>query len=232
MASNVEQVGSNDPSEGGGPSSTSTRIPIDGLSDGSDPPATLQSSTRPDVGSKLGSLKRIKTLRIGAGIRSDIRSRIPYYSSDWTDAWNYRVVPATTLIFFAKCDFSFIERPRSHGPFQCSSGNCLLSGPHRDYWKVWGYGSFTFFCNGRRGLLGLWRTAIVHSRRYGHVQLSQAPLSLKHSPPVAGPITVFNKTIYDILANTSDAPDYLQFMGWVYLWGAIFHWISALLNCR
>ena len=71
----------------------------------------------------------------------------------------------------------------------------------------------------------------MHSRCYGYVQLSQALLNLRHSPTVAGPITVFNKTIYDILANTSDAPDYLQFMGWVYLWGAIFHWISALLNC-
>jgi hypothetical protein len=32
----------------------------------------------------------------------DIRARAPWYISDWTDAWNYRVVPATALIFFAK----------------------------------------------------------------------------------------------------------------------------------
>lgn len=51
-------------------------------------------------------------------------------------------------------------------------------------------------------------------------------------PPVTGPITVLNKTIYDILDQASDAPDYLQFMGWVYLWGAVFHWVSALLNCK
>ena len=40
--------------------------------------------------------------RFGAGIVQDIRARMPWYLSDWTDAWNYRVVPATTLIFFAK----------------------------------------------------------------------------------------------------------------------------------
>ncbi|SRR6266550_3990775 len=38
---------------------------------------------------------------LGVGIRRDIRARAPYYVSDWTDAWNYRVVPATALIFFA-----------------------------------------------------------------------------------------------------------------------------------
>ncbi|KAG1749357.1 HCO3 transporter family-domain-containing protein [Suillus lakei] len=39
--------------------------------------------------------------KLGAGIISDVRSRSPWYLSDWTDAWNYRVVPATALIFFA-----------------------------------------------------------------------------------------------------------------------------------
>jgi hypothetical protein len=40
--------------------------------------------------------------RLGAGIIGDIRARGPWYVSDWTDAWNYRVIPATALIFFAK----------------------------------------------------------------------------------------------------------------------------------
>jgi hypothetical protein len=40
--------------------------------------------------------------RLGSGIWLDIRARAPWYISDWTDAWNYRVVPATALIFFAK----------------------------------------------------------------------------------------------------------------------------------
>lgn len=40
--------------------------------------------------------------RLGAGIINDVESRLPWYKSDWIDAWNYRVVPATALIFFAK----------------------------------------------------------------------------------------------------------------------------------
>jgi hypothetical protein len=32
---------------------------------------------------------------IGKGMRNDIRARAPWYFSDWTDAWNYRVIPAT-----------------------------------------------------------------------------------------------------------------------------------------
>ncbi|RDX46551.1 anion exchanging protein [Lentinus brumalis] len=47
---------------------------------------------------------------------------------------------------------------------------------------------------------------------------------------VTGPITVLNKTIFDIIERQPDAPDYLQFVGWVYLWGAILHWITAALN--
>ena len=32
----------------------------------------------------------------------DVRRRLPYYISDWTDAWDYRVVPATVYMYFAK----------------------------------------------------------------------------------------------------------------------------------
>ncbi|KAH3686290.1 hypothetical protein WICPIJ_002739 [Wickerhamomyces pijperi] len=34
------------------------------------------------------------------GIVSDLQDRLPYYVSDWTDGWNYRVIPATILTFF------------------------------------------------------------------------------------------------------------------------------------
>lgn len=40
---------------------------------------------------------------LGSGIVLDVRARAPHFISDWTDAWNYRVIPATALIFFAKC---------------------------------------------------------------------------------------------------------------------------------
>lgn len=32
----------------------------------------------------------------------DVKRRAPYYLSDWTDAWDYRVVPATVYMYFAK----------------------------------------------------------------------------------------------------------------------------------
>ncbi|KAK9458162.1 HCO3 transporter family-domain-containing protein [Dipodascopsis uninucleata] len=36
------------------------------------------------------------------GIRNDIKKRLPYYLADWTtDAWNYRIVPATVYMYFA-----------------------------------------------------------------------------------------------------------------------------------
>lgn len=36
----------------------------------------------------------------GKGMWHDVRNRTPYYMSDWTDAWNYRVVPATWVRAF------------------------------------------------------------------------------------------------------------------------------------
>ncbi|GME24005.1 hypothetical protein GTA08_BOTSDO13907 [Neofusicoccum parvum] len=35
------------------------------------------------------------------GMVHDIRRRAPFYVSDWTDAWDYRVVPATIYMYFA-----------------------------------------------------------------------------------------------------------------------------------
>lgn len=40
---------------------------------------------------------------------NDVRRRAPFYASDWRDAWDYRVVPATVYMYFAKYVFlSFI----------------------------------------------------------------------------------------------------------------------------
>ena len=39
---------------------------------------------------------------LGMGIILDFRARAPWYWSDWVDSWNYRIIPATALIFFAK----------------------------------------------------------------------------------------------------------------------------------
>lgn len=36
------------------------------------------------------------------GMVNDVRRRAPYYGSDWVDAWDYRVVPATVYMYFAK----------------------------------------------------------------------------------------------------------------------------------
>lgn len=36
------------------------------------------------------------------GMVKDVKRRAPLYWSDWQDAWDYRVVPATLYMFFAK----------------------------------------------------------------------------------------------------------------------------------
>ena len=41
-------------------------------------------------------------IRFFRGMMNDIKRRAPYYWSDWTDAWDYRIVPATVYMYFAK----------------------------------------------------------------------------------------------------------------------------------
>lgn len=41
-------------------------------------------------------------IRLFQGMITDIRRRAPFYWSDWKDAWDYRVVPATVYMYFAK----------------------------------------------------------------------------------------------------------------------------------
>lgn len=40
-------------------------------------------------------------IRLFRGMINDVRRRAPYYWSDWVDAWDYRVVPATVYMYFA-----------------------------------------------------------------------------------------------------------------------------------
>jgi boron transporter len=41
-------------------------------------------------------------IRLFRGMINDVRRRAPFYGSDWLDAWDYRVVPATVYMYFAK----------------------------------------------------------------------------------------------------------------------------------
>ena len=57
-------------------------------------------------------------VRLFRGVIGDVKRRAPYYWSDWKDAWDYRVVPATTYMYFAKYE--------SNIPF---TTHCLLTRP-------------------------------------------------------------------------------------------------------
>ncbi|VDC04592.1 unnamed protein product [Peniophora sp. CBMAI 1063] len=139
-------------------------------------------------------LRRLKPAR---GIYRDIRARLPYYWSDWKHGWNYRVLPATALIFFANVlpgiafSLDLIETTNQYGVAEV--------------------------------LLSSFMAAFIFS------VFGAQPLCIAG---VTGPITVFNKTIFEIIVTGSakNPPNYLHFMGWVYLWSAILHWITAVLN--
>lgn len=43
-------------------------------------------------------------IRLFHGMIHDLKRRAPYYWSDWADAWDYRIVPGTVYMYFAKYD--------------------------------------------------------------------------------------------------------------------------------
>ncbi|WWD08459.1 hypothetical protein V865_006571 [Kwoniella europaea PYCC6329] len=159
------------------------------------PYRTTSHAPREDDDEKGKRKRKWWRVRLGYGMYNDIRNRIPWYISDWTDAWNYRVIPSTWFIFFANVlpglafSLDLIETTGQYGVQEV--------------------------------LLSSFMAAFVASFLGGQ------PLLISG---VTGPITVFNKTIYDIFENKQNGPNYLHFIGWTYLWAAIFHWVAAVMN--
>lgn len=54
------------------------------------------------TGASSARTSRWWRVRLFRGMIKDIKRRAPFYWSDWTDAWDYRVIPATVYMYFAK----------------------------------------------------------------------------------------------------------------------------------
>ncbi|KAF2268935.1 hypothetical protein CC78DRAFT_529569 [Lojkania enalia] len=129
-----------------------------------------------------------------SGMINDVRRRAPYFWSDWKDAWDYRVVPATVYMYFANIlpalAFSldmFANTDESFGVNEVLLASVLA--------------------------------AVVFS------VCAAQPLVIVG---VTGPITVFNYTVYDIIAPRGT--NYFAFMCWIGLWSLVMHWILAITN--
>ena len=48
--------------------------------------------------------KRWWKIRLFRGMINDVKRRAPLYWSDWSDAFDYRCIPATVYMYFAKYD--------------------------------------------------------------------------------------------------------------------------------
>ncbi|KAH8978463.1 HCO3 transporter family-domain-containing protein [Lactarius akahatsu] len=178
------------------PTILSTTAPSSRGGGGEEKSATNSSASA--TASRTAIVSRLRTwlpVNVGAGIVRDIRARAPWYWSDWTDAWNYRVLPATTLILFAN----------------------VLPGI--------AFSLHLTVVTGQYGVSEVLLSSFMASFVFS--VFGAQPLCIAG---VTGPISVLNQTIFKILEGRTDSPDYLHFIGWVYLWGAIFHWITAALN--
>ncbi|KAF5021154.1 hypothetical protein F66182_6800 [Fusarium sp. NRRL 66182] len=150
------------------------------------------------------------------GMANDIRRRVPYYMSDWTDAWDYRVVPATVYMYFAK---------RKHG---AGMNPWLILSPPSSILPALAFSLDMFQKTGssygvNEVLLASVLGAVVFAL------FAAQPLVIVG---VTGPITVFNysslSTVYDIMKPTG--VNYIGFMCWIGIWSLILHWILAVTN--
>ncbi|PSS00762.1 HCO3 transporter family-domain-containing protein [Coniella lustricola] len=144
-----------------------------------------------DAGSSTEKWWQVHLFR---GMVNDLRRRAPFYMSDWVDAWDYRVVPATVYMYFANIlpalAFSLDMFTRTHSNYGVNE--------------------------------------VLLSSVLASVVFSLAACQPLVIVGVTGPITVFNYTVYDIMAPTG--VNYLGFMTWIGLWALVMHWILAVTN--
>ncbi|KAA8572510.1 hypothetical protein EYC84_003125 [Monilinia fructicola] len=58
-------------------------------------------ATNTNTSTKSRHVPKWYKIRLFRGMVNDVKRRAPFYWSDWTDAWDYRVVPATIYMYFA-----------------------------------------------------------------------------------------------------------------------------------
>ncbi|RAL67536.1 hypothetical protein DID88_008291 [Monilinia fructigena] len=58
-------------------------------------------ATNTNTSTKSRHVPKWYKIRLFRGMVDDVKRRAPFYLSDWTDAWDYRVVPATIYMYFA-----------------------------------------------------------------------------------------------------------------------------------
>ncbi|UKZ57697.1 hypothetical protein TrVGV298_011557 [Trichoderma virens] len=90
---------------------------------GQEPPVTTTTPTTRDDRASISTSKRRHeawwSIHPFRGMVNDVRRRAPYYASDWLDAWDYRVVPATIFIILPALAFSldmFQNTGSNYGP--------------------------------------------------------------------------------------------------------------------
>ena len=91
------------------PSSRRNRLAIDA----EDPVAFSRVGTNHSDyhGSSTSTPAKWWKVHLFRGMIQDIKRRAPYYWSDWTDAWDYRVVPATVYILQSKSGMINMTEP-------------------------------------------------------------------------------------------------------------------------
>jgi hypothetical protein len=85
------------------------------------------------------------------GMRNDIRARVPWYWSDWADAWNYRVIPATWVSSLARAGRWKLKSHSVHLLRECLPRDRFLARPHCNRSRIRETDSLLMSCAGNDG---------------------------------------------------------------------------------
>ncbi|KAI9646674.1 hypothetical protein NHQ30_004671 [Ciborinia camelliae] len=154
-------------------------------------------------------------VRLFRGMINDVKRRAPFYWSDWTDAWDYRVVPATIYMYFAKYVTPSLGGQSSYAGKRGHENDILPA-------LAFSLDMFTK-TNMSYGVNEVLLSSVLGSVVFA--VFAAQPLVIVG---VTGPITVFNYTVYDIIVPTG--ANYFAFMALIGLWSLLMHWILAITN--
>ncbi|KHO01520.1 Bicarbonate transporter, eukaryotic [Metarhizium album ARSEF 1941] len=154
------------------------------------------------------------------GMANDVRRRAPYYGSDWMDAWDYRVVPATVYMYFANIlpALAFSLDMFSKTGSNYGVNEVLLA-------SVMGAVVFSVFAAQPLVIVGV---------TVGHDSSCRLS-SLADSPPPS--LILWRRvrkpnarvsTVYDIMKDVR--VDYVGFMAWIGIWSLVLHVLLAVTN--
>ncbi|KAL8806837.1 MAG: hypothetical protein Q9182_001097 [Xanthomendoza sp. 2 TL-2023] len=145
-------------------------------------------------------------VRLFKGITNDIRRRAPYYWSDWKDAWDYRVIPATVYIWSMLMHWALAITNACNGLTYVTRFSCDIFGF---------YVAFIYLQKGIQVLTRQWETG--EPAAYLSIVVALLVLGAAYLCGVIGSSTLFKRYIRIFIEDYGTPLTIIFFTGFVHI---------------